>query len=265
MDTVLEPVPFCPDPLSEPTPRRAANRCWLGLWIACSSAVHVSLALAIPRAERLPPAPVFQATEVFDIDPAPEPPPPPPPVASDPVEPVPSLQPSPSPSPRPATPAPPALAAAVLTAHDNAGPLDFTDEFVTGQATTFSGGATSSRGVASKTPLGSTGAAAAQPSGIGQPPSRDHSRRASVVGGFAWSCPFPPAADSAGIDLAVVQLRLRVGALGRLDDVGVVADPGYGFAEAARRCAVGKRFLPALDRSGTPVSSELAVRVRFTR
>jgi len=63
----------------------------------------------------------------------------------------------------------------------------------------------------------------------------------------------------------VVQLRLRVGALGRLDEVRVVADPGYGFAEAARRCAAGKRFLPALDRRGAAVSSELAVRVRFTR
>jgi protein TonB len=153
----------------------------------------------------------------------------------------------------------------VLTANDNAGPLDFTDTFVVGQATTFSGGATSSRGARSPVPSKSTAAETLGASALGAAPSRDQSRRASVVGGFAWSCPFPPAADSASINLAVVQLRLRVAAQGRLEHVGVMADPGHGFAEAARRCASGKHFLPALDRTGAPVSSELVVRVRFTR
>ena len=63
----------------------------------------------------------------------------------------------------------------------------------------------------------------------------------------------------------MVQLRIRVDARGRLDEIAVVADPGHGFAEAARRCAAGKQFRPGLDRNGAPVSSELVVRVRFTR
>jgi len=267
VNTLLQPVPFCPDPLGDPSSRHASNRRWLGLWIACSSAVHVGLALTIPAAESSPRAPAFAATEVFDIDP-PAPPPPPPPVAPDPTpKPANSPEPpaQPSPSVPPAAPAPAALAAAVLTAPDTAGPLDFTDSVVTGQATVFSGGATSSRGVSSKAAVGSTGTAAVTASRSSQPPSPDQSRRASVVGGFAWSCPFPPAADSAGVDLALVQLRIRVSAIGRLDEVGVVADPGYGFAEAARRCAASKRFVPALDRNGAPVQSELRVRVRFTR
>ena len=70
--------------------------------------------------------------------------------------------------------------------------------------------------------------------GSGTVASVDRSRRASVVGGFAWSCPFPPAADVAGIDLAVVTLRLAVDAKGRLERASVVQDPGHGFAEAAK-------------------------------
>lgn len=255
-------VTFCPDPLGDPPPG-APNQRWLALCFTVSSVVHVSLGLVLPAAQASLAAPAFQATEVFDIDPPPPAPPEPPPEPASDPKPLPLAH--TSPSVRLATPAQPALAAAVLTAHDNAGPLDFTDEFVTGQATAFSGGATSSRGVISKTPVSATGTAAFQSPGAGPPPSRDQSRRASVVGGFAWSCPFPAAADTAGIDLAVVQLNLRVGALGKLVEVAVLADPGYGFAEAARRCAAGRHFLPALDRNGVPVRGELTVRVRFTR
>jgi len=85
------------------------------------------------------------------------------------------------------------------------------------------------------------------------------------VGGFAWACPFPPAADAAGIDLAVVQLKIRVSGRGTLGEVDVLADPGHGFGAAARRCAAGQRFVPALDRNGAPVPGEIVVRVRFTR
>ena len=267
---MLEPVTFCPDPLSEPPSLRPSNQAWLALCLALSAVVHVCLGLGLPSAQSVAAAPAYEATEVFDIEPPA--PPPPPPVLPDPPQPAttpearPPAQPLQSPSPRPSPPAaPPALAAAVLTADDSAGPLDFTNEFVTGQGTAFSGGATSSRGVTSRSYVRS-GAAVAAPASVPSPAARrDHSRRASVVGGFAWSCPFPPAADEAGIDLAVVELRIRVNAQGRLDQVGVLADPGHGFAQAARRCASGRQFLPALDRNGASVSSELAVRVRFTR
>lgn len=264
---MLHRVTFRPDPLSDPPSFPGSNRWWLVLWVTLSSVVHGSLGLALPSGPRLPPPLKHTATEVFDIDP----PPPAPPVPADPPPaPPPSRAllpepPSPQPMTPPSPPAPPQQAAPVMTASDDAGPLDFTDGFVTGQATAFAGGATSPRGVTSVGPRGSAGLASAPASAKGVAPSRDRSRRASVMGGFAWSCPFPAAADGAGIDLAVVQLKIRVTRRGSLDDVTVMADPGHGFGAAARRCALGKQFLPALDRTGAAVGSELVVRVRFTR
>lgn len=260
---MLHRVTFRPDPLSDPRSLHASNRWWLALWVTLSTVVHGSLGLALPSGHGVPPMPARAATEVFDIDPPP-PPPSPPPIRPDPPQAAPPAQPR-SPHPTPSPQAQPQQAAAVLTASEDAGPLDFTDQFVTGQATAFAGGATSPRGTSSRRPASSAAAASAQSSAPGSGPSRDHSRRASVVGGFAWSCPFPAAADAAGIDLAVVQLRLRVSARGKLDAVAVMADAGHGFGEAARRCAAGRQFLPALDRNGAAVGSELVVRVRFTR
>lgn len=265
---MLHRVTFCPDPLSDSLPLQTANRWWFALWFTLSSGVHVSFGLTLPSAQKLPLAPAFKATEVFDIEPPapppPEPPPPEPPAAaaSSPKAPPAAHRPT---RPQPSAQDRPGAAAALLTAHENAGPLDFTDQFVTGQATAYAGGATSSRGSTSPKRGNSYGAAPVGDSGSADGTGPDHSRRASVVGGFAWFCPFPPAADIAGIDLAVVELRIRVDAGGRLAAVSVAVDPGYGFAEAARRCAAGKQFRPALDRNGVPVSSELVVRVRFTR
>ncbi len=260
-------VTLRPDPLKDPRPLPASNRWWLALWVMLSSAVHGSLGLALPSAGAVAPPLTYAATEVFDIDPPPPPPVPPDPPAA-PAIPRAALPQSPSPSPRTprsSPPSPPQLAAAVLTARDDAAPLDFTDQFVTGRATMFAGGATSSRGAPGPGLHPAAGVAPAPPAAAGQGPSRDLSRRPSVVGGFAWSCPFPPAADAGGIDLAVVQLKILVNARGALDEVVVMTDPGHGFGAAARRCALGKQFRPAHDRTGAAVGSELVVRVRFTR
>lgn len=265
---MLRQVMFRPDPLSDPRSLGASPQWWPALSLALSTVFHLSLGLALPTERAIPPAPVFAVTEVFDLEPPPppEPPPPAPPLPAEPppTAPPPALR-SSRPTPQPSPAAPPQAAAAVLTAADDAGPLDFTDSFVTGQATAFAGGATSSRGTTSDRRARVAGGAAVRASGSGSGPSSDHSRRASVVGGFAWSCPFPPAADVAGINVAVVELKLRVNARGKLDAIGVLADPGHGFGEAARRCAAGKQFRPALDRNGAPLESELVVRVRFTR
>ena len=265
---MLRQATFRPDPLSDPQSLGGAHQWWPALSFALSVAVHLSLGLALPTERGIPPAPAFAVTEVFDIEPPPppEPPSPPPPL---PAEPPPTaLPPAPrssNPTPKPSPAAPPRAAAAVLTADDDAGPLDFTDTFVTGQATAFVGGATSSRGATSERRAQLAGGAEVRAPGSGNAPSTDHSRRASVVGGFAWSCPFPPAADAANINAALVELKLRVNARGKLDAVGVLADPGHGFGEAARRCAASKQLRPALDRYGAPRESELVVRVRFTR
>lgn len=271
---MLRPVTFLPDPLSDPRSLHESNPRWLVGSVCLSMVAHVSLTLALPSARPPSPPLAHPATEVFDVDPPPPPqaPPEPEPEPEPPIRPkrppiVPRVQ---GPSSLPDAPAPTRQAAAVLTAPDDTGPLDFTDRFVTGQASSFSEGSaglrrTSSRrtGTAGES---TTGTLRLPPAGAGTPlSSRDQSRRVSVVGGFAWSCPFPAAANSAGIDLAIVQLRIQVDARGRLGSVAVVADPGHGFGDAARRCAATRQFLPALDRDGAPVPGELVIRVRFTR
>jgi periplasmic protein TonB len=94
--------------------------------------------------------------------------------------------------------------------------------------------------------------------------SADRSRPAALLGGLTWNdCPLPGEAEDEGIEHATVQLRLKLSADGRVDGAEVVADPGYGFAREAMRCARQKRFSPALDREGRPVATSQLVVVRF--
>jgi protein TonB len=44
-----------------------------------------------------------------------------------------------------------------------------------------------------------------------------------------------------------------------------VRDPGTGFGREARRCALRKRWSPALDRAGRPTAGAAVVNVRFVR
>jgi protein TonB len=146
--------------------------------------------------------------------------------------------------------------------------LDLTDGFVMGAASGVSGGATASQG-------GSAPAGTGRPRSESQPPSHafaapaattpDRSRKPALAGGFEWSCPFPSDADAAGIDAAVVTLRLAVDAAGGVRSVAVESDPGHGFGDAARRCAQTKRWTPALDREGDRVDGGVVIRVRFER
>jgi protein TonB len=93
----------------------------------------------------------------------------------------------------------------------------------------------------------------------------DRSRAASIAGGLDWQCPFPGEADHAGIDRAVATIRVELDVAGRVSHVSIVSDPGYGFGAAARRCALAKRWIPALDRSGNARASSATLRVRFVR
>jgi protein TonB len=93
----------------------------------------------------------------------------------------------------------------------------------------------------------------------------DHSRKPAFAGDLEWSCPFPPEADAAGVDVAVVALCVTVDASGTARDVAIPSDPGHGFGDAARRCALTKRWSPGLDRDGNPVGGAVVIRVRFTR
>jgi len=91
------------------------------------------------------------------------------------------------------------------------------------------------------------------------------SRAAQLAGGSTWECPFPLEADDAGVDHAVVSLRIEVAADGHVLSANATRDPGHGFVREARRCALSKRWSAGLDRAGQPVNSTTVVNVRFER
>ena len=67
-------------------------------------------------------------------------------------------------------------------------------------------------------------------------------------------------------DRSVIAKSFAQGRDGRADSAKVVSDPGYGFGQAARQCALETRFIPARDRDGKPVAGETRpFNFRFTR
>jgi outer membrane biosynthesis protein TonB len=66
-------------------------------------------------------------------------------------------------------------------------------------------------------------------------------------------CPFPQEADMKDIDSAAVVARVLVAADGTAEDVEILRDPGHGFAEAARECAMKQLYVPARDADGNPI------------
>jgi periplasmic protein TonB len=64
----------------------------------------------------------------------------------------------------------------------------------------------------------------------------------------------------------VVLLRVAVRPDGGATEVKVLSDPGYGFGQAARSCAIKTRFQPAQDAAGKPMFAWSGpIRVRFIR
>jgi periplasmic protein TonB len=184
--------------------------------------------------------------------------------------------------------APPRAAAAragqVITAPESAGDtpdaLDFS--VVQGKADRYAGGVTTSRGT-SRAPVhdpgardeGVRGVVGATGTGGGAPPaatsaparapSVDRTRAAQPVS-KSWSCPFPKEADAASVDFARARIVVTVGVDGRATSASVVADPGNGFARSAKACALGQRYVVALDAAGRPrVATTMPITVTFTR
>ena len=183
----------------------------------------------------------------------PEPTPPPPTRAVSPREPT-------HEAPTPAA----AQASQVLAASDDA--VDFGDSFVVGKGDNYAGGTTESDGTATHAvhqpqAHGSGVPAAAKP----VVPAVDHSRAPQLAGGSSWDCPFPAEADDAGLDHAVVTLRIEVAADGHVIQASATRDPGHGFGREAKRCALGKRWAPGLDHDGHAANAVTDVNVRFNR
>jgi hypothetical protein len=67
------------------------------------------------------------------------------------------------------------------------------------------------------------------------------------------------------VNSARVKVYVSLNPQGQATSASPLSDPGHGFAAAARRCALGARYAPALDESGRPTSSHLIITVKFTR
>jgi protein TonB len=169
--------------------------------------------------------------------------------------------------------APPAAAQAgrTLTAPDTPGApaalADFT--MVQGSGDTYAGGTTTAlgtsavavRGPASDKPAAAPRAAAAAATVSGPDLSRGATPAASD-----WNCSrlFPNDPDAG--DQAVVLIAVTVLETGAPRSAAVLRDPGHGFGAAAKACAMGQRFQPALDRNGSPIAATTPpIAVRFTR
>jgi periplasmic protein TonB len=213
----------------------------------------------------------------IDID-APPPPPPPPPPEPPPPEPEPEKAPPP-PAPPPTAneppPPPPAPAEAgkVLTSDpDPDAPVDLTgDGFVTGNGE-FRGGITSSSGTAKTAvrdvkaqPGGVPGGTGAAPAPVVKTSDKDLSQTAAPIG-TSWSdCGFPAEAQLDGVEYGIVKLVVTVNPDGRAKAVTILSDPGSGFGNHARQCAMRRTFKPALDKNGQAVvSSTPPFTVKFT-
>lgn len=258
---MLHVVPYRADPIANLAERREGA--WLASSLIAAAVAHLGAVLVLPESPgRLLESPPI-TTEIIDLEPAAPPPPEiPKPVAepSTPSEPLKraSIQPPSEPLPSPP------LAVPLLTdaSNENADLVDLTDTLVTGFASGSPG-----RGAHATVGSGAGSAAASSHgrsslSGSSEP---NRARAASVWGEPDWNCPFPPEADINGVDRAVTTLRVELSGQGTVIRVAVVRDPGHGFGAAARRCALGKRYNPALDRNGRPIPAALLINVRFVR
>ncbi len=170
---------------------------------------------------------------------------------------------------------PPAAAEAgkTLTAPDDGKPVDFTDFTLTqGEGDRFAGGVTAKDGRSKDKVDDASARGGVDPGGTGKAPpppppppdEPDRSRPAKALRSH-WSCPFPPEADADDVNSARVAVVVMIRADGTASSVRITADPGHGFGRAARMCALGERYAPALDRKGEPTDGQFVTTITFTR
>jgi protein TonB len=173
----------------------------------------------------------------------------------------------------------------VLTAPETRGaesdPLDFT--VVQGSASRYAGGVTAATGTSDKAVRdpGARGGTLAPrtltrpgPGGGGklppapQPvvPKAPSKRRFARPVSESWNCSFPPEADASDVHYARVLVVVTVRVDGSPSSAAVLSDPGFGFAAAARRCALGQRYTVAWDDAGRATAGRTPpFTVTFTR
>ncbi len=157
-----------------------------------------------------------------------------------------------------------------LIAAEPSGPVDLTDStFVTGQASSYVGGATARTGRGNKArqvaDVERRDTNSVAKSGAPTQKRSSQARPVQLPGG-RWSCAWPKAALDQDIYEQYVVLRVHVRSDGSVQDVTLESDPGSGFGPAAMACAKSTRFAPALDEAGNAVAATSPpIRVRFTR
>lgn len=102
----------------------------------------------------------------------------------------------------------------------------------------------------------------------GPPPPQitaaDLSRKPALPGSDQCHGWFPSDADD---DVGAVTLMVKIKGSGEVETVNVMNESpkGQGFGKAARTCIASKKFIPALDHDGKPVTFSYPVTIRFTR
>lgn len=211
--------------------------------------------------ELAPPAPPVSAPE-------PERAPEPEPVKLKVVKAAPAPAPAPdAPEPeKPAEPEPPAAAAAeaaqALTQTETAPSDAPADTLVTGQGAAYAGG-TTERGGTAKQAVAAQAARAFGVEGATGTAAPDRSRPAHLASGLSWDCHFPEEAQEEGLEHPTVGLMVEIDTGGKVINVEVTRDPGFGLGREARSCAMRKRWTAALDRNGQPVRAKTPINVRF--
>jgi periplasmic protein TonB len=158
-------------------------------------------------------------------------------------------------------PPPPAQAGNIIARETKPdAPADLTgDTFVTGKASAYAGGVTSSTG---------TNPVAVQAREVDprSPPNQPDRSSAVSLEDQDWNCPWPREAEAEQIDEQTVVLRVTVRPDGVVELATIVNDPGHGFGQQAVACAMRTKFTPARDREGRPIRAQSPpIRVRFTR
>jgi periplasmic protein TonB len=155
-------------------------------------------------------------------------------------------------------PPPPAKAAVIIATEQSVpAPVEV------GNAENFVGGTTSSEGKNSV----AVDVSAVDPNAKPTSNPQEVNRAARVsLRTNNWNCPWPSEADAEQINEQFVVLRVVVDKSGSVISARVINEPGFGFGDAAKTCAMRTHFSPARDAQGDPVQAESPpIRVRFVR
>lgn len=141
--------------------------------------------------------------------------------------------------------------------------VDLTDNvFIQGTGSAYVGGVTTAqgRGMTARSSLKSKGRRV-------EPKRRANSKARSVrLSAKDWKCAWPQEAVDQRIYQQTVVIKVIVNPEGRVDQAIVLDDPGFGFGEAAKRCALVTAFSPAVNREGEAIRAlSPPIKVRFTR